>query len=43
MGGVKNVKLLALAADSFDAFMTTDKNFPLRQNLATLPVTLSGR
>lgn len=38
--GVKNGKLLALAADQFDAFITVDKNLPYQQNLATLPVAL---
>ncbi len=36
--GVKNGKLLALAAVDFDAFVTVDKNLPYQQNLATLPV-----
>ena len=38
--GVKNGKLLALAAASFDAFITVDKNLPFQQNLATLPIAL---
>lgn len=38
--GVKNGKLLALAAAEFDAFVTVDKNLPFQQNLATLPVAL---
>jgi predicted nuclease of predicted toxin-antitoxin system len=38
--GVKNGKLLALAADQFEAFITVDKNLPYQQNLATLPVAL---
>ena len=38
--GVKNGKLLALAARQFDAFITVDKNLPYQQNLATLPVAL---
>ena len=38
--GVKNGKLLALAADEFDAFITVDKNLPYQQNLATLPVAI---
>jgi len=38
--GVKNGKLLALAAVSFDAFITVDKNLPFQQNLATLPIAL---
>jgi hypothetical protein len=32
--GVKNGKLLALAAAEFDAFITVDKNLPFQQNLA---------
>jgi predicted nuclease of predicted toxin-antitoxin system len=38
--GVKNGKLLALAAAEFDAFITVDKNLPFQQNLATLPIAL---
>ena len=38
--GVKNGKLLALAAASFDAFITVDKNLPFQQNLASLPIAL---
>lgn len=38
--GVKNGRLLALAATQFDAFITVDKNMPFQQNLATLPVAL---
>jgi hypothetical protein len=38
--GVKNGKLLALASDDFDAFITVDKNLPYQQNLATLPVAI---
>jgi hypothetical protein len=38
--GVKNGKLLALAADEFDAFITVDKNLPYQQNLTTLPVAV---
>jgi predicted nuclease of predicted toxin-antitoxin system len=38
--GVKNGKLLALAAASFDAFITVDKNLPYQQNLETLPIAL---
>ena len=38
--GVKNGKLLALAADGFDAFVTVDKNLPYQQNLPTLPVAV---
>jgi predicted nuclease of predicted toxin-antitoxin system len=38
--GVKNGKLLALAAADFDAFVTVDKNLPFQQNLATLPIAL---
>ena len=38
--GVKNGKLLALAAMSFDAFITVDKNLPYQQNQSTLPVSV---
>lgn len=38
--GVKNGKLLALAANGFDAFVTVDKNLPYQQNLTTLPVAV---
>jgi len=38
--GVKNGKLLALAANEFDAFVTVDKNLPYQQNLITLPVAV---
>lgn len=38
--GVKNGKLLALAASAFDAFITVDKNLPFQQNLKTLPIAL---
>jgi predicted nuclease of predicted toxin-antitoxin system len=38
--GVKNGKLLALAAAEFDAFVTVDKNLPFQQNLAALPISL---
>lgn len=38
--GIKNGKLLVLAATEFDAFVTVDKNLPYQQNLTTLPVTV---
>jgi predicted nuclease of predicted toxin-antitoxin system len=38
--GIKNGKLLALAAGEFDAFVTVDKNLPYQQNLTTLPVAV---
>ena len=38
--GVKNGKLLALAAADFDVFVTVDKNLPYQQNLAALPIAL---
>lgn len=38
--GVKNGRLLALAANEFDAFVTVDKNLPFQQNLSALPVAL---
>lgn len=39
-GGVKNGKLLALAGQEFDAFVTVDKNMQFQQNLATLPIAV---
>ena len=38
--GVKNGKLLALAATKFDAFITVDKNLPYQQNTAALPIAV---
>ena len=38
--GIKNGKLLALAATRFDAFITVDKNLPYQQNTSTLPVAM---
>lgn len=38
--GVKNGKLLALAAASFDALITVDKNLPFQQNLSSLPMAV---
>lgn len=38
--GVKNGKLLALAATEFGAFVTVDKNLPYQQNLVTLAVAV---
>jgi len=38
--GVKNGKLLALAAARFDAFVTVDKNLPYQQNTSSLPVSI---
>jgi predicted nuclease of predicted toxin-antitoxin system len=32
-GGVKNGRLLALASQQFDAFLTADKNLPYQRNL----------
>jgi hypothetical protein len=37
--GVKNGKLLALAASQFEAFITVGKNLPHQQNPAALPRT----
>ncbi|MCA3501868.1 MAG: hypothetical protein IOD05_01085 [Rhodobacter sp.] len=36
--GVKNGRLLALPASSFDALITVDKNMPHQQNASTLPI-----
>ena len=38
--GIENGDLLALAAASFDAFVTVDKNLAYQQNLAMLPVSV---
>ena len=38
--GIKNGKLLALAATKFDVFLTTDQNIEFQQNLATLPIAI---
>ena len=38
--GVKNGRLLALAANDFDAFVTVDKNLPFQQNLSALPIAV---
>ena len=39
-GGIKNGNLLALAAASFDAFITVDKNLPYQQNLSDLALAV---
>ena len=38
--GIKNGRLLALAAASFDAFVTVDKNLPYQQHVAHLPIAV---
>lgn len=38
--GVKNGRLLDLAASHFDAFVTVDKNLQYQQNLTKLPVSV---
>ena len=38
--GVKNGKLLTLAANDFYAFITVDKNLPFQQNVTELPVAV---
>ena len=38
--GVKNGKLLALAATEFDVFLTMDSNLEHQQNLKTLPIAV---
>jgi predicted nuclease of predicted toxin-antitoxin system len=38
--GIKNGKLLALAAARFDVFLTMDGNLEFQQNLATLPIAI---
>lgn len=39
-GGIKNGNLLAIAAASFDAFITVDKNLPYQQNLSDLALAV---
>ena len=36
--GIKNGKLLALAATEFDVFVTVDKNLSFQQNIEMLPI-----
>jgi predicted nuclease of predicted toxin-antitoxin system len=38
--GVKNGKLLALAATGFDALVTVDKNIAYQQNTSSMPVAV---
>ena len=38
--GIKNGRLLALAAIQFDVFVTADRNIEFQQNLATLPIAI---
>jgi Domain of unknown function (DUF5615) len=38
--GIKNGKLLALAASEFDVFLTMDRNLEFQQNLSTLPIAV---
>jgi hypothetical protein len=38
--GIKNGRLLALAATRFDAFVTADRNLEFQQNLAMLPIAV---
>lgn len=38
--GIKNGDLLALAAPSFDAFITVDKNLPYQQDLSSLALSV---
>ena len=38
--GVKNGRLLALAATRFDVFITADQNIEFQQNPATLPIAV---
>ena len=39
-GGIKNGKLLALASEQFDAFITADQNLQFQQNLTKLPISV---
>ena len=38
--GIKNGRLLGLAAAGFDVFLTMDRNLEFQQNLATLPIAI---
>ena len=38
--GLKNGRLLAVAAGSFDVLLTADKNIEFQQNLTTLPLAV---
>ena len=38
--GIKNGKLLSLAATRFDVFLTMDQNIEFQQNLAALPIAI---
>ena len=38
--GIKNGKLLRLAADEFDVFVTSDKNLRYQQNLAEIDIAI---
>lgn len=38
--GIKNVRLLVLAADRFDVLLTADRNIEYQQNPLTLPLAI---
>jgi hypothetical protein len=38
--GIKNGRLLTLAAAQFDALVTTDQNIEFQQNLSALPIAV---
>jgi predicted nuclease of predicted toxin-antitoxin system len=38
--GVKNGRLLALAAEKFDCFLTVDANIESQQHLASIPIAI---
>ncbi|TAE30125.1 MAG: hypothetical protein EAZ92_05105 [Candidatus Kapaibacterium sp.] len=38
--GIKNGKLLALAAQEFDVFLTVDRNMQYQQNLLTVEIAI---
>ena len=38
--GIRNGKLLALAATKFDVFLTTDQNIEFQQNRSALPIAI---
>jgi hypothetical protein len=39
-GGIQNGRLLQLASEQFDAFITADKNLQYQQNLVKLPIAV---
>jgi hypothetical protein len=39
-GGIKNGKLLTLAQEAFDVFLTVDQNIPFQQNLSRFRIAV---